>query len=98
MNGRYVLVATRHQGGAGLAVIQHGGAWLVLGQQGGNSPVLGRIVLVAVAVLAVGAFAALQFRAWSRGPDEAPYGNQTRYRPDRSCEYPPGPGRRGRAR
>jgi len=40
--------------------------WLAAGDQGGSSSALGRIVLVAVAVLAMGAFAVLQARARSQ--------------------------------
>ncbi len=42
------------------------GAWLAAGHQGGSGSVAGRIVLVATAVLAVGAFIVLQIRARSR--------------------------------
>ena len=41
-------------------------AWLAAGDQGEGGSVLGRVVLVAVAVLAVGAFAILQVKARSR--------------------------------
>ena len=41
--------------------------WLAAGQHGGSGPVAGRIALVVVAVLAVGAFAVLQIKARSRG-------------------------------
>lgn len=41
-------------------------AWLAAGQHGGSGSVLGRIVLVGVAVLAVGAFTVLQIKARSR--------------------------------
>ena len=94
-------------------------AWLAAGHQGGSGPVVGRIALVAVAVLAVGAFAVLQVKArsyrrrppsgrrrgrhdprtggrcrapyWPEGRnDEAPFGNEERYRPDWRYGYPPG--------
>jgi len=41
--------------------------WLAAGQQGGSGSAAGRIALVALAVLAVGAFAVLQIKARSRG-------------------------------
>lgn len=41
-------------------------AWLAAGDQGEGGSALGRVVLVAVAVLAVGAFAILQVKARSR--------------------------------
>jgi hypothetical protein len=41
-------------------------AWLATGHQGGSGSVAGRLALVAVAVLAVGAFAVLQIKARSR--------------------------------
>jgi hypothetical protein len=41
-------------------------AWLAAGDQGAGGSALGRIVLVAVTVLAVGAFAILQVKARSR--------------------------------
>ncbi len=41
-------------------------AWLAAGQQSGSGSALGRVVLVAVAVLAVGTFAVLQARARSQ--------------------------------
>jgi len=93
-------------------------AWLAAGHQGGSGSAAGRIALVAVAVLAVGAFAVLQTKARShrrRPPpgrrrrydpsdwrtlsppywpqdrgDEAPFGNDERYRPDWRYGYPPG--------
>ncbi len=99
-------------------------AWLAVGHQGGSGAVTGRIVLVAVAVLAVGAFAVLQVKArsrrprspsgprrrrrepfnpfspsdwrtlpppsWPDGRNEAPLGNEERYRPDWRYGYPPG--------
>ena len=40
-------------------------AWLAAGHQAGSVPVVSRIVLVAVTVLAVGAFAVLQVKARS---------------------------------
>jgi hypothetical protein len=70
-----------------------------------GSGALGRIALVAVAVAALAVFTALQIRARRRevpdwrtppsryglGPqqDEAPSGNQERYRPDWRYGYPP---------
>jgi hypothetical protein len=42
------------------------GAWLAAGHQSGSGSVLGRIMLVGVAVLAVGAFTVLQIKARSR--------------------------------
>jgi hypothetical protein len=63
-------------------------AWLAAGGQGGSGPVLGRVILVAVAVLAVGAFAVLQAKARSRrrGP---PSGHEES-RPGWRYGYPPG--------
>ena len=81
--------------------------WLAAGHQGGSGSVAGRIALVTVAVLAVGAFAVLQGQGavaprrpprrrrydpsdwrtlpaavWPEGrDDEAPSGNEERYRP-----------------
>jgi len=43
-------------------------AWMAAGHQGGSGAVTGRIALVAVAVLAVGAFAVLQVKARSHRP------------------------------
>lgn len=45
------------------AVVMEPAAWLAAGQQGGSGPVAARIALVAVAVLAVAAFAVLQVKA-----------------------------------
>ena len=93
--------------------------WMAAAHQGGSGAVAGRIVLVAVAVLAVGAFTVLQVKARSQRPrppseprrrrydpadwrtqappywpegrnDEAPFGNEERYRPDWRYGYPPG--------
>ncbi len=101
------------------AVVMTPVAWLAAGHQGGSGSVVGRIALVAVAVLAMGAFAALQIKArsyrrrpqserhrrrydpsdwrmlppprWPGGrDDEAPLGNEERYRPDWKYGYPPG--------
>ncbi len=101
------------------AVVMTPVAWLAAGHQGGSGSVVGRIALVAVAVLAMGAFAALQIKArshrrrpqserhrrrydpsdwrmlppprWPGGrDDEAPLGNEERYRPDWKYRYPPG--------
>src|SRR5580704_2268213 len=47
------------------AVVMTPVAWLAAGHQGGSGSVVGRIALVAVAVLAVGAFAVLQVKARS---------------------------------
>lgn len=59
-------LAAGRQARAGLAVRHYGGAWLALGHQAGSDPVAGRIVLVLIAVLAVGAFTMLQVKARSR--------------------------------
>ena len=93
--------------------------WLATSFEGGSGSAAGRIALVAVAVLAVGAYAILQIKTrsrgrrpllrrrgrpydpadwrtyppepWSGGRDnEAPPGNQERYRPDWKYGYPPG--------
>lgn len=66
-------------------------AWLAAGHQGGSGSVLGRIVLVAVAVLAVGAFTVLQIMARSRGWRPPPV--RRRYWLDASDwrTLPPGP-------
>ncbi|MBV9204692.1 MAG: hypothetical protein JO037_04655 [Actinobacteria bacterium] len=61
---------------AGLAAGHHGGAWLAQGHQGGGGSVAGRLVLVLVAVLAVGAFTMLQLKARSR--ERSPAGRQHR--------------------
>jgi len=62
-------------------------AWLAADDRGGSGLAPGRIVLVAVAVLAVGAFAVLQARLRSRrrGP-----GREDRHRPGWRYGYPPG--------
>ena len=93
-------------------------AWLAAGHQAGSVPVMGRIALVTVTVLAVGAFAMLQGKArpggrrppserrrgrrpsdwrtlprpyWPEGRnDEAPSGDEERYRPGWRYGYPPG--------
>ena len=92
--------------------------WLAASYQGENGSGAGRIALVAVTVLAVGAYTVLQVKArlrrrgamsergrrrydpadwrtwpppsWPGGPDEAPSGNEERYRPDWRYGYPPG--------
>ena len=52
-------------------------AWMAAGHQAGSGAVTGRIVLVAVAVLAVGAFVVLQVKARSRRP-RSPFGPRRR--------------------
>jgi hypothetical protein len=100
------------------AVVMTPVAVLAADHQGGSGSVVGRIALVVVAVLAVGAFAVLQIKArsyrrrppsgrrrrndpsdwrtlpslyWPEGRnDEAPLGNEERYRPGWRYGYPPG--------
>jgi hypothetical protein len=55
-------------------------AWMAAGHQAGSGAVTGRIALVAVAVLAVGAFAVLQVKARSRRP-RSPFGPRRRHDP-----------------
>ena len=93
-------------------------ASLAAGQSGGSGSAAGRVALVAIALLAVGAFAVLHISnrsgrrrppsgrrrrydpsdwrtlpppSWPAGRgDEAPPGNEERYRPDWRYGYPPG--------
>jgi len=64
--------------------------WLASSYQGGNGAAAGRIALVLVAMLAVGAFALLQVRArWRRrGRTAGPLG-QRRYDPSDWRTWPP---------
>jgi hypothetical protein len=64
--------------------------WLASGYQGGNGSAAGRIALVAVALLALSAFALLQVRArWRRrGRAPGPLG-QRRYDPSDWRTWPP---------
>jgi hypothetical protein len=64
--------------------------WLASSYQGGNGSAAGRIALVLVALLAVGAFALLQVRArWRRrGASSGPLG-QRRYDPSDWRTWPP---------
>jgi hypothetical protein len=64
--------------------------WLASSYQGGNGSAAGRIALVLVAMLAVGAFALLQVRArWRRrGKTAGPLG-QRRYDPSDWRTWPP---------
>jgi hypothetical protein len=64
--------------------------WLTVGQQVGNGSVAGRVVLVAMAVLAVGAFAGLQIAARSRGRRRSERDGRADHRPDWKYGYPPG--------
>ncbi len=64
-------------------------AWLAAGGQGGSGPVLGRVVLVAVVMLAVGTFAVLQAKARS-GRRGRPPGHEEQGRPGWRYGYPPG--------
>ena len=75
------------------AVITHAvavrpAAWLAAGHQAGSGSVVGRLALVAVAVLAVGAFAVLQIKARShrRRPPER---RRRRYDPSDWRTLPP---------
>jgi hypothetical protein len=66
-------------------------AWIAAGHQGGSGAVTSRIVLVAVAVLAVSAFAVLQLKARShrpRSPSE-PGRRRRRYDPSDWRTLPP---------
>jgi len=64
--------------------------WLAVGQQAGNGSVAGRAALVAMAVLAVGAFAVLQIAARSRGRRRSEQYGPADHRPDWKYGYPPG--------
>jgi hypothetical protein len=65
--------------------------WLAAAHQSGNGPVLGRVVLVAVAMLAVGAFAVLQVKARSpRRRPSPPRRRRRRYEPPDWPALPPG--------
>jgi len=66
-------------------------AWLAAAHQDGNGTVLGRVVLVAVAVLAVGAFAVLQLKARSPRRRPSPQRRRRRrYEPPDWRTLPPG--------
>jgi len=74
-----------------MTVIWPAPGWLAAAHQGGNGPVLGRVVLVAVAVLAVGAFAVLQVKARSpRCRPSPPWFRRRRYEPPDWRTLPPG--------
>ena len=65
--------------------------WLAAAHQGGTGPVLGRAVLVAVAVLAVAAFAVLQVKARSPRRRPSPQRHRRRrYEPPEWPTLPPG--------
>lgn len=77
-------------------------AWLAAAHQSANGPALGRVVLVAVAALAVGAFAVLQLRARRQAPRRPPGPSDWRAMPPlywpegRDDEMPPGNAERRR--
>ena len=56
-------------------------AWMAAGYQGGGGSAAGRLALVAVALLAVGAFAILQVKARSRRPRPPSEHRRRRYDP-----------------
>jgi len=64
-------------------------AWMAAGHQGASGAVTGRIVLVAVAVLAVGAFAMLQVKARSHRPRSPSEPRRRRYNPADWRTLPP---------
>jgi hypothetical protein len=63
-------------------------AWMAAGDQGGSGSVAGRMALIAVAVLAVGAFAMLQIKARSHRP-RPPSKRRRRYDPSDWRTLPP---------
>ena len=64
-------------------------AWLAADHQGGSGSAAGRIALVAVAVLAVGAFAVLQIKAKSRRQRPPSEPRRRRYNPSDWRTLPP---------
>jgi hypothetical protein len=63
--------------------------WLAASYQGGSGSDAGRIALVAVAVLAVGAFTLLQVKAWSRRRGALSSPGRRRYDPADWRTFPP---------